>query len=125
MAVFFKINSKTIKAPTELTCTTEVLDKSERTMDGTMVVDVIGRKRKVEVAWKYLSKEDMTLDCRNEKRLVRDDRLQRSRNGKVDVDDRSSAGLVLSTTIRLGKRQDNVGKRQRCFCGEITYGIYG
>ena len=57
MAVFFKINSKTIKAPTELTCTTEVLDKSERTMDGTMVVDVIGRKRKVEVAWKYLSKD--------------------------------------------------------------------
>ena len=116
MAVFFKINSKTIKAPTELTCTTEVLDKSERTMDGTMVVDVIGRKRKVEVAWKYLS---------NEKRLVRDDRLQRSRNGKVDVDDRSPAGLILSATIRLGKRQDNVGKRQRCFCGEITYGIYG
>ena len=61
MAVFFKINSKTIKAPTELTCSTEVLDKSERTMDGTMVVDIIGRKRKVEVVWKYLSKEDMGL----------------------------------------------------------------
>ena len=61
MAVFFKINSKTIKAPAELTCSTEVLDKSERTMDGTMVVDIIGRKRKVEVAWKYLSKEDMGL----------------------------------------------------------------
>ena len=58
MAVFFKINSKTIKAPTELTCSTEVL---ERTMDGTMVVDVIGRKRKVEVSWKYLTKEDMGL----------------------------------------------------------------
>ena len=61
MAVFFKINSKSIKAPTELTCSNEVLDKSERTMDGTMVVDVIGRKRKVEVSWKYLSKEDMGL----------------------------------------------------------------
>ena len=61
MAVFFKINSKTIKAPTELTCSNEVLDKSERTMDGTMVVDVIGRKRKVEVSWKYLTKEDMGL----------------------------------------------------------------
>ena len=123
MAVFFKINSKTIKAPTELTCTTEVLDKSERTMDGTMVVDVIGRKRKVEVAWKYLSKEDMGLLTAETK--SGSDRLQRSRNGKVDVDDRSPAGLILSATIRLGKRQDNVGKRQHCFCGEITYGIYG
>ncbi|UKI51840.1 MAG: hypothetical protein L6V79_06680 [Clostridium sp.] len=105
MAVFFKINSKTIKAPTELTCSTEVLDKSERTMDGTMVVDVIGRKRKVEVAWKYLSKEDMgLLTAETKKRLVRDDRLQRSRNGEVDIDDRSSAGLVLSATIRLGKK---------------------
>lgn len=61
MAIFFKINSKTIKAPTELTCSNEVLDKSERTMDGTMVVDIIGRKRKIEVSWKYLSKEDMSL----------------------------------------------------------------
>lgn len=61
MAIFFKINSKTIKAPTELTCSNEVLDKSERTMDGTMVVDIIGRKRKIEVSWKYLSKEAMGL----------------------------------------------------------------
>lgn len=57
---FFKINGKKIKAPTELTVSPEVLDKAERTVDGTMVVDVIGTKRKVDVSWEYLSKEDMT-----------------------------------------------------------------
>lgn len=58
---FFKINGKKIKAPTELTVSPEVLDKAERTVDGTMVVDVVGTKRKVDVSWEYLSKEDMTV----------------------------------------------------------------
>lgn len=57
---FFKINGKTIKAPTELSWSQEILDKAERTVDGTMVVDVIGTKRKVTVSWEYLSKEDMS-----------------------------------------------------------------
>ena len=57
---FFKINGKTIKAPTDLSFSQEILDKAERTVDGTMVVDVIGTKRKVDVSWEYLSKEDMT-----------------------------------------------------------------
>ncbi|MCM1296233.1 MAG: hypothetical protein NC311_11885 [Muribaculaceae bacterium] len=57
---FFKVNGKKIKAPTELTMSQEILDKAERTVDGTMVVDVIGTKRKVDVSWEYLSKEDMT-----------------------------------------------------------------
>lgn len=57
---FFKVNGKKIKAPTEITVSPEVLDKAERTVDGTMVVDIIGTKRKVDVSWEYLSKEDMT-----------------------------------------------------------------
>ena len=57
---FFKINGKKIKAPTELTVSPEVLDKAERTVDGTMVVDVIGTKRKVDVSWEYLSKYHFT-----------------------------------------------------------------
>lgn len=56
---FFKINGKAIRAPTELAVSFETLDKAERTMDGTMVVDIIGTKRKVNVSWGYLSKEDM------------------------------------------------------------------
>ena len=61
MAEFFRINSKQIKAPTEITCSAESLDKEERTVDGTMVVDLIGIKRKVDVSWEYLSKEDMAV----------------------------------------------------------------
>ena len=36
-----------------------MLDKSERTADGTLVVDIIGTKRKVDANWEYLSAEDM------------------------------------------------------------------
>ena len=58
---FFKINSKTIRSPTEITVSQEVLDKTERTMDGTMVVDVIGKKDKVDVTWDYLPDADLKL----------------------------------------------------------------
>lgn len=56
---FFSINGKTIKAPTEITISPEHLDKAERTLDGTMVIDVIGTKKKVDVSWEYLVKEDL------------------------------------------------------------------
>ena len=58
---FFKINGKKIKPPTELTVSPEILDIAERTVDGTMVVNIIGTKRKVDVSWEYLSKEDMVI----------------------------------------------------------------
>ncbi len=44
---FFKVNGKKIKAPTELTVSPEILDKAERTVDGTMVVDIIGTKKRI------------------------------------------------------------------------------
>lgn len=59
MQTFFKIVGVTLKQPTEVDYSYEVLDKAERTMDGTMVVDIIGRKRRLEVNWAYLDKEDM------------------------------------------------------------------
>ncbi|MDE6604782.1 MAG: hypothetical protein K2K85_02030 [Clostridia bacterium] len=58
---FFEINGTVIRAPTEIVITPEVLDKTERTMDGTMVVDIIGVKQKINVSWDYLSKADMTV----------------------------------------------------------------
>lgn len=61
MTEFFKINGKTIKPPTEISFSFENLDKEERTLDGTMVVDLIAQKRKVDVSWEYLSKEDMAI----------------------------------------------------------------
>ena len=51
---FFKINGKSIKAPTEISISYEELDKAERTVDGTMVVDIVGTKRRVDVSWEYL-----------------------------------------------------------------------
>ena len=56
---FFKINGIAIASPTEISISLESLDRAERTMDGTMVVDIIGEKRNVEVRWEYLTKENM------------------------------------------------------------------
>lgn len=56
---FFKINGKDIKPPKEITVSPEVLDKSERTADGTLVVDIIGTKLKIDLSWEYMSQEDM------------------------------------------------------------------
>lgn len=58
---FFKVNGKSLKAPKEISVSSETLDKAERTVDGTMVVDVIGTKRRVDVSWDYISQEDMTI----------------------------------------------------------------
>lgn len=58
---FFKINSKTIQSPTEMSVSEEDLNKAERTMDGTMVIDVIGKKAKLDVSWEYLTIEEMRL----------------------------------------------------------------
>ena len=57
--IFFRINSKTVKAPKSISFSFESLDKEERTMDGTMVVDIIGQKRKINASWDYLPKTDM------------------------------------------------------------------
>lgn len=64
---FFKVNGKQIKAPTEMTVSPEILDKAERTVDGTLVVDIIGEKRKLDCTWEYLSKEDMQTLARETK----------------------------------------------------------
>ena len=56
---FFKINGVLIASPKEIQVSFETLDKTERTMDGTMVVDIIGEKKKIDVSWDFLSKEDM------------------------------------------------------------------
>ena len=59
--VFFKINNQPTSPPKEVNVSYEILDKTERTLNGTMVVDIIGKKKKVEINWNYLSKEDMVI----------------------------------------------------------------
>ena len=51
---FFRVNNTKMKSPTELTVSSEILDKAERTVYGTMVVDIIGVKQNVDVSWEYL-----------------------------------------------------------------------
>lgn len=58
---FLQITGANIAQPTEMDYSYEILDKTERTMNGTLVVDIIGKKRRLDVTWEYLSKEDMRL----------------------------------------------------------------
>ena len=58
---FFKINGRTIKPPKDIGHSVEILDKVERTMNGTMVVDKVGMKRKIEVSWDYLDVTNMQI----------------------------------------------------------------
>ncbi len=59
--IFFQINGKSISPPKDISQSFESLDIVDRTLDGTMVVDVVGKKLRIDVVWDYLSKEDMSL----------------------------------------------------------------
>ena len=58
---FFKINGRTIKPPKDIGHSVEILDKVERTMNGTMVVDKVWIKRKIDVSWDYLDVTNMQI----------------------------------------------------------------
>ena len=50
MIDFFKINSKTLsKNPTSITHSQTKVQSSDRTMDGTMVIDIIAIKKVINV----------------------------------------------------------------------------
>ena len=56
----FKINSKMLsKNPSSITHSQTRVQSSDRTMDGTLVIDIIAIKDVVNVEWKILSIEDM------------------------------------------------------------------
>ena len=60
MIEFFRINSKSLsKNPSSISHSQSKVQSTDRTMDGTMVVDIIAIKNIVNVEWKYLSREDM------------------------------------------------------------------
>lgn len=59
--IFFQINDRPIASPKDIIYSYEDLDKVERTINGTMVVDIIGKKKKLEVFWDYLTKENMAI----------------------------------------------------------------
>lgn len=58
--VLFKINSKTLsRNPTEISQSKYKLQKTDRTIDGTLVADIIAVKNKVSFTWDYLTTADL------------------------------------------------------------------
>ena len=55
-----KINGAVIPAPSDFIVGIMDISKAERNAAGTMVIDRIATKRKLELSWKYLSKEDVS-----------------------------------------------------------------
>jgi hypothetical protein len=53
-----KIAGTTVPTPSQLKFSYEDIDKAERTEDGTMFIETIAPKRKLEIMWNYLSRAD-------------------------------------------------------------------
>lgn len=54
-----KINGVDIPAPSSYTVSIMDISKAERNVKGDMIIERIATKRKIELLWKYLSKEDL------------------------------------------------------------------
>jgi len=58
--IFFKINGKMLsRNPKDIEHGKIKLENTDRAIDGTMVVDIIGVKNKISFSWDYLSQADM------------------------------------------------------------------
>lgn len=57
---FFRINSKEIsRNPTDINQSKYKIQKTDRTIDGTLVADIIAIKNKVSFSWDYLTTADL------------------------------------------------------------------
>lgn len=56
----FKVNGVALPTPSDYQVGIMDISKAERNAAGTMVIDRIATKRKLELSWKYLSKEDLS-----------------------------------------------------------------
>lgn len=55
-----KINGVEIPTPSDLSVGIQDISKAERNANGTMIIERIATKRKLELSWKYLSKEGLS-----------------------------------------------------------------
>lgn len=55
-----KINGVVIPTPSEYEVGIQDLSKAERNANGTMIIERIATKRKIEMSYKYLSKEQLS-----------------------------------------------------------------
>lgn len=56
-----KIDGKEIPTPSDYLVSIQDISKAERNARGDMIMERIATKRKIELAWKYLSKSDLQL----------------------------------------------------------------
>ncbi len=55
-----KINGVQLPTPKDYGVGIQDISKAERNANGTMIIERIATKRKLEVAWEYLSQEDLS-----------------------------------------------------------------
>jgi hypothetical protein len=55
-----KINGAEIPAPSEYTIGIQDLSKAERNANGTMIIERVATKRKIELSWKYLDRASLS-----------------------------------------------------------------
>lgn len=56
-----KIDGVEIPTPSDYTVSIMDLSKAERNANGTIIIERVATKRKIELSWKYLSKENLSL----------------------------------------------------------------
>ena len=94
-----KINGQTIPAPTDYLVGIMDIDKgTERTVSGTMIRNRITTKRKIELAWKILTKAELTQILNAVSAVFFsveyiDSQTGTTRTGTFYVGDRMAAGL--------------------------------
>ncbi len=55
-----KINGVAIPTPSDYSIGIQDISKAERNANGTMIIERIATKRKIELAWNYLDKNDLS-----------------------------------------------------------------
>lgn len=60
MGALIKINGVELPTPSDYTVGIQDLSKAERNANGTMIIERIATKRKIELGWKFLSKEELS-----------------------------------------------------------------
>lgn len=55
-----KINGVEIPTPSDYQVSIQDISNAERNANGTMIIERVATKRKVELAWAYLSKQDLS-----------------------------------------------------------------
>jgi hypothetical protein len=90
--IFLKINDIVIAPPKEIAYSYENLNKEERSLDGTLLIDIISKKLMLNITWEYLKDSDMKIieNEINESKFVKLEYLDNLTSKLVEIE--GSAG---------------------------------